>query len=264
MVTWVFSSMKVRLFAIALSLSCCGAWCAPVPRPIGNPTVAEQYLFSAVNAERTDRGLQPLHWDGALYAAANYHAQEMVERASISHQYEGEPELAARGEEAGVRFSVIAENVAEAPSASMIQQAWMNSPKHRANILDPRVDSIAIRVLSRDGQMYAVEDFDRSVTQFSLSEQENHVARVMESNARVQVLPTTKDARRTCAMDSGYAGNRRPTFIMRYTAVNLNQLPSELEHRLESGRYGSVEVGACPAEDTHNFAAYSIAVLLYP
>jgi hypothetical protein len=65
-------------------------------------------------------------------------------------------------------------------------------------------------------------------------------------------------------MDSGYAGSRRPTFIMRYTAIDLNQLPSELERRLESGRYGSVEVGACPAQETHNFAAYSIAVLLYP
>jgi hypothetical protein len=153
-----------------------------------------------------------------LYAAANYHAQEMAERGSVSHQYQGEPELAARGEEAGVRFSVIAENVAEAPSAIMIQQAWMNSPKHLANMLDPRVDSIAIRVLSRDGQLYAVEDFDRSVTPFSLSQQESHVTQIVESNARVQVLPTTQDARRTCAMDSGYAGSRRPTFIMRFSS----------------------------------------------
>ncbi|MGA7156581.1 MAG: CAP domain-containing protein [Acidobacteriaceae bacterium] len=235
-----------------------------MPVPTGNPSVAEQYLFSAVNVERAQRGLQPLHWDGSLYAAASYHAQEMAERQSISHQYQGEPELTARGEMGGAHFSVIAENVAEAPTALMIQQAWMNSPKHRANMLDPRVDSIAIRVLRRDGQLYAVEDFDRTVTQLSLSQQESRVAQVLQSNARMQVLPTDQDARRTCAMDSGYAGHHRPMFIMRYTAIDLNQLPSELERRLSSGQYSSAAVGACPAEDTHNFTAYSIAVLLYP
>lgn len=256
--------MNVRLIAVALSFSCCGAWCAPILPSAANSSVAEQYLYSAANAERMQRGLPPLRWDGDLYAAASYHAVQMAERDSISHQYQGEPELAARGQQAGVRFSVIAENVAEAPTALMIQQAWMNSPKHRANLLDPRVDSIAIRVVSKDGQLYAVEDFDRSVTTLSLSDQENEVAHILHSNGGVQILPTTQEARRTCAMNSGYAGNRRPMFVMRYTAVSLDQLPTELERRLSSGRYGAAEIGACPAEDTHNFAAYSIAVLLYP
>jgi hypothetical protein len=256
--------MKVRLFAIALSLSSSVAWCAAMPRPIGTPSVAEQYLFSAANSERIERGLQPLRWDTDLYAAASYHAQEMAQRESISHQYAGEPELAARGEEAGVHFSVIAENVAEAPTAVMIHDAWMHSAGHRANLLDPRVDSVAIRVVSREGQLYAVEDFDRSVQQMSLTEQEQHVAQLLQSNAGVQVVPATADARRTCTMDSGYAGNHRPMFVMRYTAVDLNQVPTELERRLASGRYSYAAVGACPAEDTHNFTAYSIAVLLYP
>ncbi len=64
-----------------------------------------------------------------------------------------------RGQAAGARFSVISENVAEAPSALMIQDAWMNSPKHRENLLDPRVDSIGIRVIARGDRLYAVEDF---------------------------------------------------------------------------------------------------------
>lgn len=256
--------MRVRLLAIAFSLSSCVAWGASLPRPTGTPTVAEQYLFSAANLERAQRGLQPLHWDQDLYAAASFHAQEMAERRSISHQYDGEPELAARGEMAGVHFSVIAENVAEAPSALMIQQAWMNSPKHRANLLDPRVDSIAIRVLMRNGELYAVEDFDRSVKQLTLAEQESRVAQILESNADLRVLPANQDARKTCSMDTGFAGSHRPSFVMRYTAVDLNQVPDELSRRLASGRYGTAVVGACPAEDTRNFTAYSIAVLLYP
>ncbi len=255
--------MKVRLVAIAVSLSCGLAWAAPVPKPGGGPTVAEQYLLSEANAERVERGLQPLHWDGALYQAASYHAQQMAERESISHQYEGEPELATRGEEAGARFSVISENVAEAPNAILIQQAWMNSPKHRENLLDPRVDSIGIRVVGRDGRLYAVEDIDRSVMNLSLEQQERSVAQLLQVQSSVEVLPTSEDARRTCAMESGYAGDRQPWFVMRYTAFDLTKIPDLLAQKLASGKYYGAEVGACPAEGAHNFSVYSIAVMLY-
>jgi hypothetical protein len=225
--------------------------------------VAEQYLLSAANAERVQRGLQPLRWDGALYAAANYHAQQMAERESISHQYEGEPELTARGQEAGARFSVIAENVATAPSAIMIQEAWMNSPKHRENLLDPRVDSIGIRVVSRDGRLFAVEDLDRSVMQLSLEQQERAVGQVLQSVADVEIRPGSGDARNTCAMNSGYAGDRRPWFVMRYTALDLGKIPEMLQQKLASGKYREAAVGACSAAGAQNFSVYSIAVMLY-
>jgi hypothetical protein len=234
-----------------------------MPRPGVRPTVAEQYLLSAANAERVQRGLQPLRWDGALYAAANYHAQQMAERESISHQYEGEPELTARGQEAGARFSVIAENVATAPSAIMIQEAWMNSPKHRENLLDPRVDSIGIRVVSRDGRLFAVEDLDRSVMQLSLEQQERAVGQVLQSVADVEIRPGSGDARNTCAMNSGYAGDRRPWFVMRYTAFDLGKIPEMLQQKLASGKYREAAVGACSAAGAQNFSVYSIAVMLY-
>ncbi len=229
----------------------------------GNLTVAEQYLYAAANAERIRHGLQPLRWDEALFAAANGHVWEMADRKTISHQFEGEPDLSARGQEAGARFSYIAENVAEAPTAVVIQEEWMNSPEHRANLLSSRVDSIAIRVVRRDGTLYAVEDFDRSVARLSLTQQENRVAQVLESDAGVHILPSSGDARRTCAMDSGFAGDRRPMFVMRYTTADLSQLPSVLERKLASGRYSSVAVGACPTQDIGDFTAYNIAVLLY-
>jgi hypothetical protein len=230
---------------------------------MGSPTVAEQYLFSAANIERVQRGLKPLRWDASLFQAAVYHAQEMAERESISHQYEGEPDLSARGEGAGARFSEIAENVAEAPSAVMIHDAWMNSPHHRANLLDPKVDSVGISVVSRNGQLYAVEDFDRTVVKLSVEQQENAVQELLESTASVKVLRSSDDARRTCAMERGYAGSRQPWFTVRYTATDLTRLPSMLQQKLASGKYSEAVVGACAAQDTQNFSAYSVAVMLY-
>jgi len=227
-------------------------------------SVAEQYLFAAANAERTQRGLQPLQWDVALYRAAQAHAQQMAARASISHQYPGEAELAERGRAAGARFNFIAENVAEAPTALRIHDAWMNSPGHRANLLDPKADSVGISVINRDGQLYAVQDFDRTVAVLSFAQQESAVSSLLLSTAPLELLPASNDVRRTCTMDTGYAGQRRPSFVMRYTAGDLARLPDALKTELASGKYHQAAVGACSAHDGQPFSSFNIAVLLYP
>lgn len=227
-------------------------------------SVAEQYLFSAANEERMQRGLQPLHWDDTLYRAAQRHAGEMAARESISHQYPGEPDLAGRGRAAGARFSVISENVAEALNAPMIHDAWMHSADHRANLLDPRVNSVGISVQRRNGQLYAVEDFDRTVENLSYSEQELAVVRLLQSEAQLSMLPNVEDARRTCEMDSGYAGAKKPWFVMRFTTASIDRLPQTLREKLATGKYHSAAVGACPARDSGSFAPYAIAVMLFP
>jgi len=227
-------------------------------------SVAEQYLFSAANAERVQRGVPALRWDATLYRAAVGHAKEMAARASISHQYPGEAGLAERGQVAGARFSHIAENVAEAPTAVRIHDAWMNSPGHRDNLLDPMVDSVGISVLSRDGQLYAVEDFGRSVAMLSLAEQESKVGSLLVSTAGVELLPSSEDVRRTCGMETGYAGTRRPMFVMRYTAGDLSRLPDSLKTELATGKFREAAVGACSPKDSEPFTAFHIAVLLYP
>ena len=255
--------MKHQAAAVLL-LSGSFAWCAPRTAPSGSPTVAEQYLFHAANAERAQRGLHPLRWDGDLFLAAQGHAHQMAERASISHQYPGEPDLSTRGRDAGAKFNVISENVAEAPDAVRIHDAWMHSAGHRANLLDARVDSVGIAVISRNGELYAVEDFDRSYVSLSLQQQEDIVADLVQSTASIELLPSTETARRTCSMQTGYAGDRVPWFVMRYTAAELTSLPDALKNQLASGRFHQAQVGACTASGTNNFSAYSIAVMLYP
>jgi len=123
---------------------------------------SERRLFDAANRERGAQGLPALHWDEALANSARRHAREMAERHSISHQFPGELSLPARVTKAGLHFSAVAENVAEAPSASEVHRLWMNSTPHRANILDKDMDSIGIGVAERDGQLFAVEDFCRA------------------------------------------------------------------------------------------------------
>ncbi|HXC95260.1 MAG TPA: CAP domain-containing protein [Edaphobacter sp.] len=231
--------------------------------PENNLTVAEQYLFAAANEARANQGLAPLRLDPVLIAASSAHAREMANHASISHQFNGEEDLAERGARAGAHFSEISENVGEAPTSIIIHDLWMHSPGHRANLLDPNVDSVGIAVVNRGGQLYAVEDFASTVHTLTLNQQEKTVAGILAQSG-MKVDETTEEARQTCMMSTGYAGQRQPWYIMRYTASSLNQLPAQLKSRLNSGKYHQAVVGACSSTRKTPFTAYNIAVLLYP
>ncbi len=231
-------------------------------QPEASLTVAEQYLLAAANQDRANQGLPALRLDPVLTQASAFHAREMADHATISHQFPDEPELAERRSNAGVHFSLIAENVGEAPTSVIIHDLWMHSPDHRPNLLDPNVNTIGIAIVSRDNQLYAVEDFASTVEPLTLTQQERAVAGVIAQSG-LQVADTTNDARETCTMPTGYAGSRRPWYIMRYTASSLNEIPSQLKTRLTSGKYHQAVVGACSA-NSRPFSSYNIAVLLYP
>jgi len=254
---------SLAILALALASMAPSLHAQRIFGPENNLTVAEQYLLAAANEARANQGLAPLRLDPVLTEASALHAREMANHATISHQFNGEPELATRGANAGAHFSLISENVGEAPSSVIIHDLWMHSPGHRANLLDPNVDSIGIAIVTRNNQLYAVEDFASTVENLTLTQQERTVASVIAQSG-MRVAETTDDARQTCAMNTGYAGSRQPWFIMRYTVSSLNAIPTQLMSRLTSGKYHQAVVGACPATRKSSFTAYTIAVLLYP
>lgn len=222
--------------------------------------VAEQYLQAAADHERAALQLPPLRRDAALVAAARAHALQMAAHGSISHQFAGEPDLAARGAAAGARFSLISENVAESPSALQIHTAWMHSEGHRHNLLDPNVDAVGIAVIARGHQLFAVEDFERSLVAMSLKQQESAVAKTIEAKG-ISVRNTDAAARRACESES--ENERQAGFVMRYTTEQLEQVPKQLQERMSTGKYESAEVGACSPQENSDFSMYHIAVLLY-
>src|SRR5215469_13489084 len=235
------------------------------------PNVAERYLLAAANQDRLARGVRPLQFYPILAQAALYHANQMAAHDGISHQFPGEPDLAARGAHAGAHFSVITENVAEAADSSVFHDLWMHSPGHRRNLLDPTVEVVGIAVVVRNHEFYAVEDFANTIVSLSFNQQEQTVAGLLEKTG-LQVVngrpnaktATVEDARKTCGMSTGYAGQRKPWFVMRYTADHLNRLPDELESRISTGKYHLALVGACIDAEFGAFSGYNIAVLLYP
>ncbi len=225
--------------------------------------VAESYLLAAANQDRLLRHLPALRRDDHLALAAKQHAYEMARRQKISHQFSQEADLAWRAQSSGAKFSIITENVAEAPNPAEIHELWMNSPGHRANLLDGKVDAVGIAVVGSRGEFFAVEDFAHTVEQLTIVQQESQVAELIAGRGLV-LEPQVEDARHTCHLASGYAGVRKPWFVMRYTTSDLHHLPEQLTTRLASGRYREAAVGACLLPQQSAFASYSLAVMLFP
>jgi uncharacterized protein YkwD len=124
----------------------------------------EKIIFQYANKERAARGLLPLKWSDDLARAARYHAVRMAQQNTLSHQFRGESDPAGRAREAGAHFSAMAENVAEGPTPEGLHEQWMKSPPHRANLLDPELNSIGVGIAQRNGQIFAVQDFSAALT----------------------------------------------------------------------------------------------------
>ena len=132
----------------------------------------------------------------------------------------------------------------------------MNSPPHRANLLDPELDSVGIAVTERNGTLFAVEDFSLAVGSLSIHEQEELVEGQLQKRG-LRLLDYTDDARRSCVLDNGYAGNHRPSFVLHYATPDLQILPDMLEQRIQTGKYHSAVVGACPSDGKTDFSMLS-------
>jgi Cysteine-rich secretory protein family len=221
-----------------------------------------QQLMEATNQDRAQHGLEPLRWDPALARAAQAHAYEMVRHGELSHQYDGEPELAERAGRDGAHFSTVAENIATAPNPQAVEDEWMHSPPHRHNILDPRLTTIGIGLVHEGNNLWAVEDFSAAVAQMGSTQIEEKIEQLVAERG-VRVVSTSSAARQTCSMDHGFAG-ARPNFVMRWEGSDLNRLPDVLEEKISTGRYHTAAVGACSSgNQSQGFTSYRLAVLLF-
>jgi hypothetical protein len=100
------------------------------------------------------------------------------------------------------------------------------------------------------------------VGNLSVEDQERIIGEKLRERG-LRLLNNPVDARRSCALDNGYAGNNVPSFVLHYATPDLQKLPDLLEKRIRTGKYHSAVVGACPSDAKFGFSNYRIAVLLY-
>jgi uncharacterized protein YkwD len=229
--------------------------------PNGSP--AEQTLLQLANQSRAQHSLPPLRWDSALALAARNHLRWVLRNpGELRHQYPGEPDLVARGASARARFSTISENIAaHGQTPADLHNIWMNSPVHRANLLDPRLNVVGIAVVENQGLLFAVEDFGRDVPALTPDTVERQVQKLLQAQG-FPPAPSNEDARKTCTMSQGQAGT--PKLVIQWDGADISHLPDAVLQNLDKTRYKSAAVGACPGhQPNQQFTTYHIAVLLY-
>jgi uncharacterized protein YkwD len=98
----------------------------------------EQQLLNLVNEERAINGLMPLNADARLITAARNHSQDMADNVYFSHMSQDNRMFSQRISDAGYSWNRVAENIGYGyTTPAAIVNAWLNSPGHRANMLDP-------------------------------------------------------------------------------------------------------------------------------
>lgn len=96
-----------------------------------SPSSAESEVLRLVNVERAKANLKPLTFDSCLYGKAKTWSDTMSSTGSFKHQDLGGIFKACPGNR------TLGENIAAGQRTPQeVVQAWMNSPGHRANILN--------------------------------------------------------------------------------------------------------------------------------
>ncbi len=119
-------------------------------------TSTESCFYSATNAERASRGIPKLTLKSDLVTVARRHSQRMAADETIYHNNN-------LAKEVGGNWWALGENVGMGPQCESgpgsIQDAFMASPGHKANILDKDYNQVGVGVVIKDGTIYVTVVF---------------------------------------------------------------------------------------------------------
>ena len=108
-------------------------------------SVVQQRILDLVNQERAKAGLKPLVLDSLLTKVATEKARDMYANKYFSHTSPTYGSPFEMMQKFGVKYSYAGENIAAGQrSAEEVMNAWMNSPGHRANILNANFKKLGV------------------------------------------------------------------------------------------------------------------------
>ena len=122
-------------------------------RDHGNLDKITRKVMRLTNRERRRKGIDKLSFNSKLQKAAQSHADDMDRTGRyLAHDSSDGRVLRNRIDAVDYDWSYISENAAAGQtSPKAVVQAWMNSPGHRANMLNPEIKDIGVG--------YAIDDF---------------------------------------------------------------------------------------------------------
>jgi len=143
----------VRRLLVATLLAITTVALLPVPAHAGDVGFA-----GWTNQTRASRGLPTLEWNGVLASKAQGWAQYMANGGCGAGVRICHSTLSSGN---SLAWTKLGENVGTGPAsdAYAIQQAFINSPSHYANIVDPGFRYIGVGVVNANGTLYVAVEF---------------------------------------------------------------------------------------------------------
>jgi uncharacterized protein YkwD len=238
---------------------------------------AEEMLLNLANQARAKAGLGPLTPDAGLCQAARAHAQRMVAARQLSHQFDDELPLPQRlADTTNTLLDQEGENVALDFDAASGHKHLMQSPPHRANLLNASYNVIGLAVMRSGDRLYIVQDFGQALPNYSAAEVKERIAatvaqtrhRARQSNLARRDLASADDA--ACSMAHADKLGTSPIHqlaqrytVLTYTSLHPETLPANAESTLASHSLRGFAVGTCYARtQTYPTGAYWVVLAL--
>lgn len=204
------------------------------------PTILldREKIFTETNQERARRGLPLLLSSNRLDWAAALKLQDMFVRQYFSHVSplgEGPADWTKR---AGYSYIAIGENLAlgNFKSEAELVRAWMNSPGHRANILNPKFREIGIAAgkgkFKNETVWIAVQIFGKPLSDCNLPDNNLRTA-IEDLKQKLLTLKTEVETLRG-EIEIFQPHNRREVELYNQKVEFYNSLVSKYNSLLES------------------------------
>jgi len=148
----VFLSPKSKINILILALAVGVSVIIPAPQALANHAdISAIELVELTNAERALSNVPTLTVNETLVRSAEAKAQDLLERDYFNHDTPDGKTPWTFFTDAGYSYTWAGENLAiDFVTADPIQRAWMASPTHAANILNPHYREIGIAVVEGD------------------------------------------------------------------------------------------------------------------
>ena len=239
------------------------------------PSGDQLQLFNLVNHERETHGLPKLQWDDHLAQSAATHNQMVAARDELSHQFPGEPAIGERIGATGLRFNSVGENLAYAPTVEEVHNGLMNSPPHRANILDPKYDAVGISIVKKNDELYVVQNFAHVLPDYSEDQFRDAVVAAFQEQRRMAKIESI-DVRSDPRLHEAACGkNPNPSVIIRevpgatdlvvFTSSVPDKLPAQMKKLAADRTVKRLNIGVCfrPGRE-HGYGSFSVVVAFFP
>ncbi|MYX21339.1 CAP domain-containing protein, partial [Streptomyces sp. SID8380] len=127
--------------------------------PSSDESAAAAAVLALVNQERAKVGCSAVRADGALASLATAFSDDMAARGFFDHTDPDGDTPWDRADQAGVG-NLGGENIARGQAdAAAVMESWMNSPGHRANILNCDYKTLGVGVHFGSGGPWWTQDF---------------------------------------------------------------------------------------------------------